>query len=564
MLTSGSGEIPKGTTQQSNAVTLDGEILAGVNTAAKVTIDGVVLHENDWGLTTGEDVLDSPIVTVNEGEQTEFAESIRDGIEIGTDENANEYWDRHMELQRLIQEYSGLGTDNGSILAAYMAEDEALINVMLDKGYATRSEDGAVRAATSVDRGYVLVDNITVSGGNVSFTTGTVSGKGAVKANSATGITIENNSNLALKIGDLEILNVGGNVTMNDVAVIPGQSTAGFDVANVATNPTADKPVIDIASNLGDSITYTGKDGSETVTRTIKPDTSVILTGNIVNAAGDVKIHSASDLFQHEGSTISAAGNVDLSANGTVTQAYSSGITNIGGNVEDQWTEAREEIDKKIAENYDQNNYAWNNKEVQGGSIIAGGDVIISGEMININGTVQSGYSSYQLDLSGDALERIKTVTDNWVKNGSKQNIDVKSAAYLISEGGYVDNKDGTYSYRVAAWYDPVNERIVLDDINPQGGYVYITGRIASTGNGNIYVANGSADIKVDVGDYDVLTGVVDTGNIAGRVRITDTNYKSYGDRKASAMVTEWSATTRSRERFTPGHGAIRQVRSGE
>lgn len=541
MVTSGSGEIPKGTTQQSNAVTLDGEILAGVNTAAKVTIDGVVLHENDWGLTTGEDVLDSPIVTVNEGEQTEFAESIRDGIEIGTDENANEYWDRHMELQRLIQEYSGLGTDNGSILAAYMAEDEALINVMLDKGYATRSEDGAVRAATSVDRGYVLVDNITVSGGNVSFTTGTVSGKGAVKANSATGITIENNSNLALKIGDLEILNVGGNVTMNDVAVMPGQSTAGFDVANVATNPTADKPVIDIASNLGDSITYTGKDGSETVTRTIKPDTSVILTGNIVNAAGDVTIHSASDLFQHEGSTISAAGNVDLSANGTVTQAYSSGITNIGGNVEDQWTEAREEIDKKIAENYDQNNYAWNNKEVQGGSIIAGGDVIISGEMININGTVQSGYSSYQLDLSGDALERIKTVTDNWVKNGSKQNIDVKSAAYLISEGGYVDNKDGTYSYRVAAWYDPVNERIVLDDINPQGGHVYITGRIASTGNGNIYVANGSADIKVDVGDYDVLTGVVDTGNIAGRVRITDTNYKSYGDRKASAMVTEWS-----------------------
>ena len=47
MVTSGSGEIPKGTTQQSNAVTLDGEILAGVNTAAKVTIDGVVLHEND-------------------------------------------------------------------------------------------------------------------------------------------------------------------------------------------------------------------------------------------------------------------------------------------------------------------------------------------------------------------------------------------------------------------------------------------------------------------------------------------------------------------------------------
>ena len=132
-------------------------------------------------------------------------------------------------------------------------------------------------------------------------------------------------------------------------------------------------------------------------------------------------------------------------------------------------------------------------------------------------------------------------MTDNWGKNGSKQNIDVKSAAYLISEGGYVDNKDGTYSYRVAAWYDPVNERIVLDDINPQGGHVYITGRIASTGNGNIYVANGSADIKVDVADYDVLTGVVDTGNIAGRVRITDTNYKSYGDRKASAMVTEWS-----------------------
>ena len=135
MVTSGSGEIPKGTTQQTNAVTLDGEILAGVNTAAKVTIDGIVMPENDCDLdcdlTTEREVWESPSVTVNEGEQTEFAESIRGGIEIGTDENANEYWDRHMELQRLIQEYSGLGTDNGSILAAYMAEDEALINVML-------------------------------------------------------------------------------------------------------------------------------------------------------------------------------------------------------------------------------------------------------------------------------------------------------------------------------------------------------------------------------------------------------------------------------------------------
>lgn len=223
-------------------------------------------------------------------------------------------------------------------------------------------------------------------------------------------------------------------------------------------------------------------------------------------------------------------------------QFYTSGIHNIGGEVEDQWADAKEEIDNAIKDSTDFENktWSWDGTREGSGGIIAGGDVIISGQMININGTVQSGYSSYELTLSETELEsQIDAIVQNWKNNGSRKYINFKIAAYLLSEGGYEANGDGTYSYRVAAWYNPLNERIVLDDVNAEGGHIYISGAIASTGGGHIVAAQGHADISVNAGNHDVLSGVLNTGDVDGLIRITDTNYAD--GENYSGKVSEWT-----------------------
>lgn len=53
-------------------------------------------------------------------------------------------------------------------------------------------------------------------------------------------------------------------------------------------------------------------------------------------------------------------------------------------------------------------------------------------------------------------------------------------------------------------------------------------------------VANGSADININVGNRNVLLGNVDTGNIEGLIQITDTNSGFDGrPDNAIAKVTE-------------------------
>ena len=536
-----------GSAQQTNAVTVDGTLLAGVNTKADITIEGIVYSAegvkdedgNSYVLKpTNPNASTEPTITVSAGDEAS-REEIASKISQGVDESGNSYWDRYLELERLIAEYGSLEEKDGSVLAVYKAEHQALIDIMIRKGLAEYDDSDNLVVAQSTQRPYVMVDGVAISGGNIAFTTDSVTGSGSVTAQAAEGITITNNSNLALKVGDVEILQKGGSATLNGVVLMPGQANEGFDVANLSTAEAAASPTINISSNFEGSVEYLNTTTNQSTS--VVPDTSVILTGRIVNVAGDVNVSSSSDLFQLSGSTVSAAGSASLTAAGNVMQFYTTGIHNIGGDVESQWAGEKETIDNAIKDGTVESTYTWEEApEKTAGGIIAGGDVIISGQMVNINGTVQSGYSSYELDLDAQQLQSaIDTIVSNWKANGSKTYINVKSPEFQLTAGGEKANGDGTYSYQVASWYDPVSGRIVVDDIVPEGGHIYISGAIASTGSGNIVAAQGHADISIDAGTYDVLTGVVDTGNVDGLIRITDTNF---ADANYSAKVTEWTS----------------------
>lgn len=547
LATTANGKVSQALTQK-NLVTVEGDLLAGVNTRVDVTIEGMVFDEEAEGGTPLFDYVTEPDITVSASDELSESE-IAANISLDEEHNANPYWERHQELQTLIQELASLDKDkegDATVLTAYRAEDEALVALMLDEGYAERDDQGELRAVDTVARPYVSVSGITVSGGNIHFTTDRVEGGGSVTAQAAEGIFVSNGSNLALDVSDLAILSQGGNVTMNEVGVQTGDAREDFAVGNLSTATATTNPTISIQSTFGGSLQYSHESGTQTITQTVTPDTSVVVSGNLTNRAGDIVISSASDIVQKAETLVSAAGGVSLDATGNVLQFYTSGLRNVGMEVEKQWADKTGVLDDS-AQWGGQTSWESGPDDVRDGNvdeegntygIVAGGDVLISGQMINVNGTIQSGYASYTLTLEegADLDAAVQAVRERWLQNGSKENINVKSQDFLVSEGGYFRTEDGSYAYRVAAWYDPVNDRIVLDDIVPEGGHVYLTGAVANTGGGRIYAAEGSADISVDV-DYDLLTGTIDTGNREGLIRITDTGF---ADADRTAKVTEY------------------------
>ena len=540
LATTANGKVSQALTQK-NLVTVEGDLLAGVNTRVDVTIDGMVFDEEAEGGTPLFDYVTEPDITVSASDELSESE-IAANISLDEEHNANPYWERHLELQTLIQELASLDEKgDATVLAAYRAEDEALVALMLDEGYAERDGDD-LRAVDTVARPYVSVSGITVSGGNIHFTTDRVEGGGSVTAQAAEGIFVSNGSNLALDVSDLAVLSQGGGVTMNEIGVQTGDAREDFAVGKLSTATATTNPTISIQSTFGGSLQYSHESGTQTIT----PDTSVLVSGNLTNRAGDIVISSASDIVQKAETLVSAAGGVSFEATGNVLQFYTAGLRNVGMEVEEQWTDKTGVLDDSAqwggmsSWESDPDDVRDGNVDEEGNTygIVAGDDVLISGQMINVNGTIQSGYASYTLTLEEgvDLDAAVQAVRERWQQKGSKENINVKSRDFLVSEGGYFRTEDGSYAYRVAAWYDPVNDRIVLDDIVPEGGHVYLTGAVANTGGGRIYAAEGSADISVDV-DYDLLTGTIDTGNREGLIRITDTGF---ADADRTAKVTEY------------------------
>ena len=513
-----------------NSIVLDGKLTAGSQTKSVITITGLVDSSQSGYSIEGASTVTEPTITID---------GAKGDISTGTESVANIYKKRYEELLKLISDYKGGDSQTTSTaVLAYSTEMELLRQKMVDQGLATFNDDKTIATITSeANRGYVKVSNVAVSGGNVNLRTDSVSGAGAITANAADKISIDNQSNLALAVENVRILEKGGNFTLNGVN--QSSKPKGFTGTVKSASNTPD-PSISIASK------FLGTGGSVTVKETyveggvtqekkkqITPDNTVTVSGVVANDAGNLAIDVSGDLFVAAGSRLAAAGAMKLSATRSVMQSYTSGIRNIGGDIEDLWADA-------VAD-YKKNKTSKAGLEVRvptGGGIIAGSDIFVSADNININGTVQSGYASWTVDLTQTALEqKVSQIKDDWIKDGSKRDINPISNDYLISSGGHYKKSDGTYAMAVAVWYDPVNDRVIVDDINPQGGHIYLTGRIASTGGGKLYAASGVADVKIDSGTHSVRLGEITTKNGSGLIEITDTTDPGDG---AMAKVYRW------------------------
>ena len=539
--------------EETGRINVTGSIDAGVNTKADIVISGLLNPEGSDAEIAGSQ--STPTVKVEAGTK-EAKESILSSISGPVSESeGNVYWERYAELEKILREYTGATTE---AIVGYQAEFEALAALMEQKGLGEWvtlefTEDGQTvtqRTFVPIEKSeelYVAVNGITVSGGSIKLNAAEVTGSGAISANAAEGVWIKNESNASLKVGDIVIQAKGGEIELNGVAAdASALKEAGFQ-GNVRSSDNTADPVISIESEAKTG-SYTVKhekdESGKPFEETVTPSTNLVLTGEIRNNAGDVSI-SAKDGDLVSLGDVGASGTLTLTAKGSIMQSYTSGLTNIGGDVPgNAWQTEIGQISSK--DNYDSSkdpsttSVFSNAQAPSGGKWVAGGAIIISGDLINLNGTVQSGYDTYELKINETVLEKkISEIREAWRRAGSPTNIDVKSSAYQLQAEEAVKTDDGSYKLLVAAWYDPVKDRIVMDDVLPEGGSIFITGKIASTGGGKIFASDGSADVRFNAGDHDVLTGRIDTGSSKGVVQFTDL-FWSDSTKGTGAKVTRW------------------------
>ncbi|MBQ2594173.1 MAG: hypothetical protein II567_12945, partial [Candidatus Riflebacteria bacterium] len=564
-----------------------------------VKIDGKVIFDTNI---TGDGVVRAPTIDCN-------TEEYKNAFKTGTMDYGNELFNRYLEVEKLYNEYS----TTEQIKLSYAAEMQRLINEMEKYGlYDT--VDKKVIAGLSVD--YIELPDMVCSGGNIyinAIDKNSVKGQGKLKAQGAPKIKVENNSNLYMKVNDLTVVEPGGDIVFNNLSL--GQK-AKSTLSKVTTVETDDSKGSEIRVNENwknrFEVNYKDpEDGGKVKTTTANPLTNIEINGHITDEYGNVIFYNANKDIVLQGKTAKDSASIDgasisISApNGSIAQGYTEGITNIGYTPEavlkdyatqqensiikgkDLGLDAKDQKQNILTEAQMQAYVKQYQKSAQGtndsasGVWLAGGSIYLNGEIINLNGIVQSGYSKFEVVLSDTEKSRIQTIKDNYNNSGKPQ----ITQSYLeqncrINDSGmkwYKDDKTNveSYKYIVQAYYNPQTDSIVLEDVQSSGGKIYLTGKIVNTSGGKIYAADGSSDINITNNTgYKLVANTLDVGDRQGFISIMDLA-KSDDSKGILATLTEMTSdstkvwyvtkdgTDRNKPDSTSGLSSVYNPRSG-
>jgi filamentous hemagglutinin family protein len=459
-----------------------------------------------------------------------------------------------------------------------IAADAAVLSIQLTQ----------LQGATNVD--FVDIgqagDIIAARSGNVRVSGKALTGGGALSAPGDAKIEIKNESTRFMRVNaDLFIPDEGGGqVTFNGMRVSNkddiNQRNAIGQSANLSITDALNtsKPSILVEnSNSGDS----GNSGGAA---------QLWINGNVTNLGGEAKATSHGTL-RVDGNI--GAETVILVTGGDFIKTWSPGYTHQGGDPVSRLGDIPDdtEVDARVARGADtarpkvlgssatsttdttrlDENDLPNCVSVACGSTIAGNNVYINAEKLNINGLIQAGLPERGITINQallntanvvDATRSNQAVMDqartDWVANpsGATRYFDLTNPpADGIADSGEIKLR-----------YDAQFDRLELADVRMAGGHMELFGDIFSTGNGELRVMDGYGRINItNTTSKDLAVGRLDTGpGVEGMIRITDTardasgNYRG-GDGKA--LVTEITrlngvATTRA----STGAGGAMQV----
>ena len=544
-----------------NYVDINGKLVAGVADKIAITIgeagDIVVLDKDKRASVAGAKDASDITITVAADESTGLS---KDSLSFGSEDYTNTLLARYNELLDLLNEYGKddvVDAQTGAVThsAAYLGyQDEAkrVLEEMLSMGLAEQSSSGIIEPKASLIVDYVEIPELVASGGNISVATDAFkssSGSGTIKANGSPEIKLINNTNLMTKINAITVEEAGGKLIYNGTE-ISGTSAAEFNknISSLNQGAAANFRAVEAAGSgsvgtidikglyEGNSINYSYTEAGTTIAGSFRPMANIQVQGNIYAKEGSISIYSKADSILIQGKTaqdavaISAA-SVNLEAGQSITQGYTDGIVNIGGDVREQYASQYYDIIEKNGSvngthEMTQAGSAPADKSKASGSYIAGGSVYINASDINVNGIIQSGYGDYYANIFDlKTQSRINRINDAYTGGAISDSVVTTGEQYKIIDGGaYWDATAQCYKYQLNVYYNPSTQKILVQNVDAGGGKIYLTGRISSTGNGKIICLDGVSNITVNnTTSYALQLGDLVTHDVQGLVSITDT-----------------------------------------
>ena len=517
-----------------NYVQIDGKVTAGTQNKQKIVIGGsgqiVVLDKEELAavkvIKGQENAVQKPTIQASAGIDTSQ-------ITYASIDYANALMTRYYELANLISQYSD--SKDLTALKGYQDEQTRIYNELNDLGLLSKAigEDGKEYlvpvSGLTVDT--ITLPDIVASGGNITVEAGSLKGAGTLKAQGSPEATVENHTNLYLKVGDVRAVNPGGEIHYN------GQSLAKDAVAIIKSANQDEAAAVnlkvstDAATNTGGTVTIKSDYGKAAIKAKIDevdannkktgkkvdaelvPKADIEINGNVEAENGVVNVENKnySILLQGEGSRTAEVNGkeIHLTAGKSISQGFTQGIVNIGGNPEQLYKDKYfnsevQEYNKAYGFEHTERVHAEDRTHDDvlngSGSRIAGDNIYINASDINVNGLIQSGYGKYEVTVASTVTPQVQKLDRSWARMGKPDLSDAvitTGTYYLVQEGGKVLQTDGTYKYQPDVYYNPSTQKLVIPDIDAHGGKIYLSGRISSTGNGKIVALDGAYDISV-------------------------------------------------------------------
>ena len=548
------GEVTPGETVNNYVDIASGKnVRAGIHNNLELTISGSTKVTNpEFGasgnvISGKEGSIDFSGIKVETGAGQDWFDT-KQNVTADVVELQNGLYARLQEINDLLGQYAST-SDEYSILNS---ERNRIITQMEENGFVKTSVEGGKTYKSIFDKislPAVDVKDIVVSGGNINIEADKLQGSGSLTAQGAKNLTINNSSDLYLKINDLAIKDKGGVIRYNDAEV---SKVDGFNgTMNTAAGTNAD-PKITVKS------TGTSTNGLT------KADIGIF--GTVQNSTGDVLIQNSNYNINVDGNANISARNIELKADkGSVTQ-NSKGLLLIGGDpvTKYQFSDA---IAKKIqsyvsnqavngnttidwlsnigsyqaykdaliahkddlgltdAEVNEIRNYSVNKSS----GIVAGNNVYISGLNVNLDGLVQSGYKNFKVTLDNAANNKIGNLDRDYARNQTAltDQYVMSNDKYCVSTkaGAVYNAATGAYDYTVKVYYNPATKELLTEAIEPNGGKIYITGALSSTGSGKLLAMDGTANIAIDTtnADRNLRVNKITNKDITGLISIKDT-----------------------------------------
>lgn len=492
---------------------------------------------------------------------------------IGMADYAASLLNRMNELVAMSQEYSG--TDVGNTYTAELTRIQSELQAL---GLLIKDSEGNIGIAEGASTVPTIeLKDLMVSGGDVNISSGSMGGSGQITAHGNPSITVTNNTDFFLKVNDITVDSAGGNVRHNSAGVVTNSGEYNGIAVNADTG----------ASGSGNNAQITISNTTSTKaseSNLYTPDIGIY--GDIINPFGNISIKNThnsiyvvGEVKDNNGNITQEAGSIkgrtiNLTAGGAVTQGYTDEIYDVAGNPKDaldaDYISAIQNALTAALGNKQNTNGKYyaafdsvealasflqglkvNNKQLTADEaeaaarvltgenennapgIAAGGAIYINAASINVNGTIQSGFESYKLNIN---QTKAQSLMNSAASGAAQPDSNFMTDAYLVtdgSSGAVYDETTKQFVYNIRAWYNPTTNQIFTEDIEQAGGgRIYLTGAIANTNasGGKLVVLDGGSnyDINGSVAGKDngftFKLGSINAATVAGRIEINDTN----------------------------------------